>query len=138
MSNPLELLQKKYSQAECVRQAEENPVDGRAVDSQDYGISGVRPDDASWCNVVFGDDSYGWRGCASIVLFKSFLEDHPGLGASIGLDTNDVLTMRFRPGLDLNDNERVHAASVALEMLIDAKDDIHRMIAAGGMRLRRF
>ena len=126
MNESLEKLQKKYT-LERVQGEEQGPADRSASDEE--------PDICE-----FHPDAKGWRGCASICLLKYYLAENPSLGASIGLDVDGWLKMRFSPpfGFDDDNGERLRAAVQAVELLVDAKEDILRLVDEGSMRLKMF
>jgi hypothetical protein len=88
---------------------------------------------------AFDPEATDWRGCASIVALRGYLDGQPGLGAYIGQGKDGRMTMRFVPplGLDDDDGNRLRAAVVALDLLLAARDDIKRLVSEGKMRLKQ-
>jgi len=120
--NPLEKIRQKYGPA----------AGGPGADEDDGREDRHAADDK---NVVVAN---GWRACGSIVALREYLDGHPELGAVVGLSGGGVV-IRFNPGIDnSNGGERMRAAFEAAALLVDAKQDILRLVAAGEMRIRRF
>lgn len=117
-ANPIELLRGKY-QTGVVAAAE---------------APGLVDDEPDRCEYVPGAE--GWRGCASVCLLRLFLEESC-LGAEIRQCPDGAVALKFVPGLDVHDETRLHNAVEALKLLEDARDDIRRLVASGGMRLRK-
>lgn len=116
MTGSLEKLQRKYDAPGACGPGKENVADRRAAGT--------------------AEEPEGWRGCPEIVALRDYLAAHPELGAKVGLCGEKGLSVRFSPPIGAG--QVIQTAFEAAALLLDAKPEILRRVAAGEMKLRRF
>ena len=115
----IELLKRKY---ESPPEVEENVEPTRVC--EDSAPTENPPEDP--------DTGFGWKGVVSVKNLAALIRKAPGFrvyrkGNSLGI--------RFKPGISPSDPDRWELANAALMLLVDAEEDLRRLIDSGALKV---